>query len=743
MLGFLYNTRPSDDNDGRAVARFVPMSASRVRPADRISHRALDSRHGRVLLVDDDVYSSSSTFVVCVPVADERRVLPKPPLRCGALRLRRCCRRRVQPPGLPRRALRRGARGHYALDRDHLLLCLLVAASAWGEPVYGPHSDYVIGGRPRSALVGNALYFVFEGNKTILEYNLGLRAMSVIELPREQTQPFIKLFGPVELTTTVDGRLGFARVEKSRLCVWSMEEAGGARWALRQAIELEKVLPLPAKWTSKLFLAGSAEGVGVIFVTVEYQLFTVDLRKCGQATKIYEHPRLSNAMVVPYMSFFIPGTLLRSKPPPPAPAPTTISAIGDDLLREIFLRLPSLPTLVRAALTCRAFLNAVRSSPPSPPPLPVRPPAAAPGPLLRPRRPRHPSFAPLRRRSGPDLTAAVRGADFFLTRLPDADDAAPEIRDCRGGYVLLTNLAGRVAVYNPLTRALDLLPAARGDRRRLRRLLHLPRLPRRRLGRGAGGVPRRLHQPRRVTDARRRLLLLRRQLQQGVADPAVGAAGRAARPEDEKYWLHSGELVGESIYWTHTSKACMLVLDTAAMRFSRIDIPPYLQGQGHTFRPGETKDGKPCIVCAMEFTLLVWYRRVDVDDGVDKWMLDKMYHLQTEIVQATQGLLEYHGAIKVLEIMEGIVYLSTSETFNDPNFPCWFLTFCLETGELTKLFQRKFDSHGVYAISCGRVSLFLVHPLAISFSIKAISSLSYLPATLSRHPLFSLLAAES
>ncbi|WVZ53967.1 hypothetical protein U9M48_004848 [Paspalum notatum var. saurae] len=74
-------------------------------------------------------------------------------------------------------------------------------------------------------------------------------------------------------------------------------------------------------------------------------------------------------------------------------------------------------------------------------------------------------------------------------------------------------------------------------------------------------------------------------------------------------------------------------------------------------------------------------------------MLEKMYHLQTEIVQATEGLLEYHGAIKVLEIMEGVVYLSTSETFNDPDFLCWFLTFCLETGELTKLFQKKFDSH--------------------------------------------------
>ncbi|WVZ53973.1 hypothetical protein U9M48_004854 [Paspalum notatum var. saurae] len=214
VLGFLYNTRPGDDNDGHVAARFVPTSPSRV------PHWAQDSRHGRVLLFN------GFNFVVCVPIADERYLSGR---MAAVLCASAVC-------------------DHLDCHHGPFIVVLVgtmpgtgttcsfvysSAADAWGEPIYGPHSDYTMGGRPRSALVGNALYFVFEGNKTILEYDLGTGAMSVIELPREQTQPFINLFGPIELTSTVDGRLGFARVEMSRLCVWSMEEAGGARWVLR------------------------------------------------------------------------------------------------------------------------------------------------------------------------------------------------------------------------------------------------------------------------------------------------------------------------------------------------------------------------------------------------------------------------------------------------------------------------------------------------------------------------------
>ncbi|XP_039814022.1 uncharacterized protein LOC120676758 [Panicum virgatum] len=152
--------------------------------------------------------------------------------------------------------------------------------------------------------------------------------------------------------------------------------------------------------------------------------------------------------------------------PPPAKrqkksSATTAASLGFDVLLDIFMRLPSLATLVRAAHTCRAWRRAVASSrdfrrrfrETHPAPLLglfFDPPGAAQVPAL----PVFPSFAPSRG-ADRDQAAAVRGGDFFLTSLQERPGGLHgwHIHDCRGGYILVGNSEKKtMAVLNPMAR---------------------------------------------------------------------------------------------------------------------------------------------------------------------------------------------------------------------------------------------------------------------------------------------------
>ncbi|KAL6622695.1 hypothetical protein ACP70R_032574 [Stipagrostis hirtigluma subsp. patula] len=218
MLGFLCNLR---DDDGSS--RFVP-TAPFCRPqANLLDRRALDARHGRVLLSGRPRYD----LVVWDPVADGWWELPAPSLH---------------RPFSRNAAVLCAAHGtcdHLDCHHGPFLVVFVHSdgsqmsvyiysseASAWSEPIYGPQSPVYGVDLVPTALAGNALYFVIDASYSILEYDLATRKMSVIHLPKTSVDFAV-------LTTMEDGGLGFARLVESKLYLWSMEGDfdGDAEWA--------------------------------------------------------------------------------------------------------------------------------------------------------------------------------------------------------------------------------------------------------------------------------------------------------------------------------------------------------------------------------------------------------------------------------------------------------------------------------------------------------------------------------
>jgi hypothetical protein len=376
---------------------------------------------------------------------------------------------------------------------------------------------------------------------------------------------------------------------------------------------------------------------------------------------------------------------------PKASNPTYIDCIDEDILREIFILLPSLAALVRAACTCRGWRSAVASSPAfrrrfreihRAPLLGLF--FQVPAPSQSPNLPAFPAFFPARRRDR-DLVAAVRCGDFFLTSIQERPNESLcwDIIDSRHGYVLLMNWdESLLAVFNPLLRwskTFDLGHKDAFDGYRGRPIELLSRLL------YSDEDPMSFRVVQLVYDKSRvRATVLTSETWEWSILPWVDVP---ARPTHEDAWLENdcGMQAKGFLYWVYTNRKFMITLDTTSMEISVAELPECLQNPDCHFVVGETKYSTPCIVSATDFTIgMLLFEKEG--DGAGSWNLEEEFDLYTGLTEVLQA---EPVEVNVVAVMDGFAYLATQ--MHDNPHSRWHLSLCLETKELDKLFRVGFD----------------------------------------------------
>uniref|UniRef100_A0A0E0LTH6 Uncharacterized protein n=1 Tax=Oryza punctata TaxID=4537 RepID=A0A0E0LTH6_ORYPU len=309
LLGLLHRRQVVQGDPARHLAR---TTAAPLFP-DPTFRRALDCHHGRTLLhaSDDGWY-----LIVWDPVTGERHHMPEPDIPWLIYSAAVFC----AVSGCDHLDCHGGPFGvvFMATDDDDELVKASVYLSetgAWSKSVildYGYqswqerlqainrgelfHTPYV---QPRrGALVGDEIYFTLRNENVIVKYNWGMNCLSKIDPPLRDVYD-------ISLMEMENSSLGYACIQGSSLYVWSrkVNSEGAAEWVQCWVIELEQMVPV-ANHSDETFVVGSAEGVGVIFVSTDVGLFTIEL-KSRRVKKVAE-PGVYFS-VLPYMSFYTPG----------------------------------------------------------------------------------------------------------------------------------------------------------------------------------------------------------------------------------------------------------------------------------------------------------------------------------------------------------------------------------------------------------------------------------------------------
>jgi hypothetical protein len=308
----------------RNYSRFVPTSPVPLVPrAIPGNWRAVDAPHGRVLLntaADFDTFwfgCSGDVLVVWDPITGDHHRLPKLPEHMYPHPYPYCC----TWTATVLCAAVDGGCDHLDCHRGPFLVVFVCNSSreafasiyssetgAWSGPASARVRRAVVHKTTPSALVGNALHFMSDNcrRKKILKHVLGTQEISVIHFPRAR-KPYMH----IALMTMADGGLGFAAMHESKLHLWSKVSGhkGYAGWTLSQVIVLETIGTMSASLEVDYCVRGGIAAILRAMGCRDRGCYIINLKSC-EFRKIPEAH--VSSLIVPYTSFYTPGTGLLS-----------------------------------------------------------------------------------------------------------------------------------------------------------------------------------------------------------------------------------------------------------------------------------------------------------------------------------------------------------------------------------------------------------------------------------------------